>query len=116
MGMGEPLLNMGQVVKAYEILNKQVGIGARNITISTVGVPNTIRKLASYKLQLTLAVSLHAPNQALRETLVPSAKGYPLEELLKDCRMYFKSTGRRVTFEYTLLENVNDSEELVILS
>eukprot|EP00252_Welwitschia_mirabilis_P027921 TRINITY_DN9803_c0_g1_i2.p1 TRINITY_DN9803_c0_g1~~TRINITY_DN9803_c0_g1_i2.p1 ORF type:complete len:164 (-),score=30.04 TRINITY_DN9803_c0_g1_i2:447-938(-) len=81
------------------------------ITISTVGVPNTIKKLAKYKLQSTLAVSLHAPNQKLRENLVPSAKSYPLESLMEDCRDYFLETGRRVSFEYTLLAGVNDSPD-----
>jgi 23S rRNA (adenine2503-C2)-methyltransferase len=71
MGMGEPLLNLREVLKAHAFLNKQLGIGARHITISTVGVPNAIARLASEQLQSTLAVSLHAPNQALRETLVP---------------------------------------------
>lgn len=71
MGMGEPLLNLRQVLNAHTFLNKQLGIGARHLTISTVGVPNAIAKLAAHKLQSTLAVSLHAPNQALRETLVP---------------------------------------------
>ncbi|KAI3927647.1 hypothetical protein MKX01_042919 [Papaver californicum] len=81
------------------------------ITISTVGVPNTIKKLASHKLQSTLAVSLHAPNQRLRETIVPSAKAYPLDALMKDCKDYFDETSRRVSFEYTLLAGVNDAVE-----
>ncbi|KAH9327604.1 hypothetical protein KI387_007782, partial [Taxus chinensis] len=111
MGMGEPMLNLKAVLEAHRTLNKDVKIGQRMITISTVGVPNTIKKLATYKLQSTLAISLHAPNQKLRETIVPSAKSYPLESLLKDCRDYFKETGRRVSFEYTLLAGVNDSPE-----
>lgn len=114
MGMGEPMLNMKSVVEAHRCLNKDIQIGQRMITISTVGVPNTIRKLASYKLQSTLAVSLHAPNQKLREKIVPSAKAYPLEALLKDCRDYFLETNRRVSFEYTLLAGVNDSVEHAI--
>ncbi|CAM8892863.1 unnamed protein product [Rhodiola kirilowii] len=103
MGMGEPMMNLKAVVGAHQCLNKDVEIGQRMITISTVGVPNTIKKLASHKLQSTLAVSLHAPNQKLRETIIPSAKSYPLDALLMDCRDYFQETGRRVTFEYTLL-------------
>ncbi|KAA0050298.1 putative dual-specificity RNA methyltransferase RlmN [Cucumis melo var. makuwa] len=90
---------------------KDVQIGQRMITISTVGVPNTIKRLASHKLQSTLAVSLHAPNQKLRETIVPSAKAYPLEALMKDCHDYFLQTSRRVSFEYALLAGVNDAVE-----
>lgn len=111
MGMGEPLLNLSAVIKAQQCLNQNVGIGQRNITISSVGVPNAIRKLAMEKLQSTLAVSLHAPNQALREKLIPSAKTYPLYALMEDCTAYFEITGRRVTFEYTLLSGVNDLPE-----
>ncbi|XP_057489423.1 uncharacterized protein LOC130775289 [Actinidia eriantha] len=88
-----------------------VQIGQRMITISTVGVPNTIKKLASHKLQSTLVVSLHAPNQKLRESIVPSAKSYPLDAIMKDCRDYFLEMNRLVSFEYTLLAGVNDSVE-----
>ncbi|XP_048421051.1 probable dual-specificity RNA methyltransferase RlmN isoform X2 [Pyrus x bretschneideri] len=105
MGMGEPMMNLKAVLEAHQCLNKDIQIGQRMITISTVGVPNTIKKLASHKLQSTLAVSLHAPNQKLRETIVPSAKAYPLSALMRDCRDYFTETGRRVSFEYALLVN-----------
>ncbi|XP_068668813.1 uncharacterized protein [Aristolochia californica] len=108
MGMGEPMLNLKSVLDAHRCLNKDIQIGQRMMTISTVGVPNTIKMLASHKLQSTLAVSLHAPNQKLRETIVPSAKTYPLDALMKDCKDYFLGTGRRVSFEYTLLAGVND--------
>ncbi|OMO58999.1 Ribosomal RNA large subunit methyltransferase RlmN, partial [Corchorus capsularis] len=111
MGMGEPMLNLKSVLDAHRCLNKDVQIGQRMITISTVGVPNTIKRLASHKLQSTLAVSLHAPNQELREMIVPSAKSYPLDAIMKDCRDYFAETSRRVTFEYALLAGVNDSVE-----
>ncbi|PSR93108.1 Dual-specificity RNA methyltransferase [Actinidia chinensis var. chinensis] len=111
MGMGEPMLNLKAVLEAHRCLNKDVQIGQRMITISTVGVPNTIKRLASHKLQSTLAVSLHAPNQKLRESIVPSAKSYPLDAIMKDCRDYFLETNRRVSFEYTLLAGVNDSVE-----
>ncbi|KAK1299521.1 hypothetical protein QJS10_CPB14g01572 [Acorus calamus] len=111
MGMGEPMLNLNAVLEAHRCLNKDIQIGQRMITISTVGVPNTIKKLASHKLQSTLAVSLHAPNQKLRETIVPSAKSYPLDALMEDCRDYFRETGRRVSFEYTLLAGINDSTD-----
>ncbi|KAL6554619.1 hypothetical protein OROHE_007358 [Orobanche hederae] len=114
MGMGEPMLNMKEVLEAHRCLNQDIQIGQRMITISTVGVPNTIKKLASYKLQSTLAISLHAPNQKLREKIVPSAKSYPLDAIMKDCKHYFLETGRRVSFEYTLLAGVNDTVEHAI--
>ncbi|KAJ6806839.1 uncharacterized protein M6B38_135155 [Iris pallida] len=111
MGMGEPMLNLKSVLEAHKCLNKDVQIGQRMMTISTVGVPNTIRMLAAHKLQSTLAVSLHAPNQKLRETIVPSAKSYPLDAIMDDCKDYFLQTGRRVTFEYTVLGGINHGKE-----
>ncbi|KAK8926498.1 hypothetical protein KSP39_PZI019032 [Platanthera zijinensis] len=111
MGMGEPMLNLKSVLGAHRCLNKDIRIGQRMMTISTVGVPNTIKMLASHKLQSTLAVSLHAPNQKLREQIIPSAKSYPLNALMNDCKEYFKETGRRVSFEYTLLAGINDAVE-----
>lgn len=111
MGMGEPLLNLSEVIPAIYSLNQNVGIGQRSLTISTVGLPKKIRQFAQEKLQITFAVSLHASNQALREQLIPSAKHYPLHELLADCREYVNITGRRVTFEYVLLAGVNDLPE-----
>lgn len=114
MGMGEPLLNLKEVVKAVKILNQDVGIGQRSLTISTVGIPKKILELAHRKLQVTFAVSLHAPNQKLREQLIPSAKYYPLPKLLADCRKYVEITRRRVSFEYILLGGVNDSPEQAI--
>lgn len=111
MGMGEPLLNLEAVVAAVRCLNQDIGISQRSITISTVGVPGRIRRLASHQLQSTLAVSLHASNQPLREQLIPSARQYPLETLLAECRDYVEITGRRVTFEYILLAELNDKPE-----
>lgn len=114
MGMGEPLLNMEAVLKAIRCINDDLGIGQRRITVSTVGVPDTLPRLAELALnqlgraQFTLAVSLHAPNQALREELIPTARTYPYETLLDDCRDYLQRTGRRVSFEYILLGGVND--------
>jgi len=108
MGMGEPLLNRSNVVKAVRSLNKDIGIGQRSITVSTVGIPGQIRRLAQEQLQITLAVSLHASNQPLRETLIPSARKYPFEELIEECYEYVHLTGRRVTFEYILLAGLND--------
>jgi 23S rRNA (adenine2503-C2)-methyltransferase len=109
MGMGEPLLNLENVLSAIHILNCEVGIGQRHMTISTVGVPRQITAFAQAQLQATLAVSLHAPNQALRQRLIPSAKRYPLPQLMADCQDYVKTTGRRISFEYTLLAGVNDA-------
>jgi 23S rRNA (adenine2503-C2)-methyltransferase len=111
MGMGEPLINLDEVVLAVRSLNQDVGIGQRSLTISTVGLPNKIRQLAQHKLQVTFAVSIHASNQQLREKLIPSAKNYPLSQLLAECREYVEITGRRITFEYVLLSGVNDSPQ-----
>ena len=108
MGMGEPLLNTENVVGAIKSLNEDVGIGQRCMTVSTVGIRSSIVKLAQHQMQFTLAVSLHASNQALREKLIPSACHYPLKDLLAECREYVQLTGRRITFEYVLLAGVND--------
>ncbi|MBN3909666.1 MAG: 23S rRNA (adenine(2503)-C(2))-methyltransferase RlmN [Nostoc sp. NMS1] len=111
MGLGEPLLNTENVLAALKTLNQDIGIGQRSLTVSTVGIRDRIRQFAQNNLQITLAVSLHAPNQALREKLIPSARAYPLEDLLAECREYVEITGRRVTFEYVLLAGVNDLPE-----
>jgi 23S rRNA (adenine2503-C2)-methyltransferase len=111
MGMGEPLLNSESVLGAVRSINQDIGIGQRLITISTVGIPGRIRRLAEHHLQATLAVSLHASNQTLREHLIPSAGQYPLSALLDECREYVQITGRRVTFEYILLAGLNDCPE-----
>lgn len=114
MGMGEPLLNTDNVLKALKSLNQDVGIGQRCMTVSTVGIRDRIRKFAQHQLQVTLAVSLHASNQALREQLIPSANNYPLKDLLTECREYVEITGRRVSFEYVLLAGVNDAPEQAV--
>jgi 23S rRNA (adenine2503-C2)-methyltransferase len=111
MGMGEPLLNLDHVLAAMRSLNEDVGIGKRSMTLSTVGIPGQIRRLAHQHLQSTLAVSLHASNQSVREQLIPSAKHYPLEALLADCRDYVQETGRRISFEYIVLAGLNDQPE-----
>ncbi|MEO1466810.1 MAG: 23S rRNA (adenine(2503)-C(2))-methyltransferase RlmN [Cyanobacteria bacterium J06631_6] len=111
MGMGEPMANIDEVVPAVKSLNQDIGIGARSITVSTVGIPGKIQQLAQHQLQIVLAVSLHASNQALREHLIPSAKKYTLNHLLDECRDYVQVTGRRVTFEYVLLSGINDLPE-----
>ncbi|KFF41484.1 MAG: 23S rRNA m(2)A-2503 methyltransferase [Candidatus Atelocyanobacterium thalassa isolate SIO64986] len=114
MGMGEPLLNMEEVIKAIKIINQDIGIGQRSLTVSTVGIPKKILEFANYKLQITFAVSLHASNQILREQLIPTAKSYPLSTLLSDCKKYVEITKRRLTFEYILLEKINDSLEQAV--
>lgn len=109
MGMGEPLLNYANTLKAIHILNKEVGIAMRKITVSTVGIIPFIRKLMDEKLQLTLAISLHAPNDELRQQIMPLTRKYPLQDLIAVLKHYTEVTGRRITFEYLLLDQVNDS-------
>ena len=111
MGMGEPLANLINVVTAIKCLNKDIGISQRAITLSTVGIPGKIHELAEHELQVTLAVSLHAPNQKLRVQLVPTAINYPIDDLLDECRDYVQISGRRLSVEYVLLAGVNDYRE-----
>ncbi len=110
MGMGEPLANYDATVRAVKILAAPygMGIGMRHITVSTVGLAPQIRRLAGERLQMTLAVSLHAPTDELRDRLVPVNRRYPLAELMAACREYYAATRRRVTFEYVLIDGVND--------
>ncbi|MFN0136811.1 MAG: 23S rRNA (adenine(2503)-C(2))-methyltransferase RlmN [Phycisphaerae bacterium] len=113
MGMGEPLANYAAAIQAVKILNAPwgMGIGARKITLSTVGLPAQIRKLAEEGLQINLALSLHATDDQLRHELIPWGKGVPIEDLLDACWYFFEKTGREVTFEYVLLAGVNDHPE-----
>ena len=113
MGMGEPLLNYEATWQAVETLNdaRGFGLGARRFTLSTVGVVPGIQRLSREKLQVGLAVSLHAPTDRLRDKLVPLNRRYPLSQLMAACRDYVQNTGRRVTFEYALIEGINDSLE-----
>lgn len=110
MGMGEPLLNYEAVMKAVQLLNNEMGIAMRHITLSTVGFVPGILKLAGEKSQLGLAVSLHAPDDNLRQKIVPGVK-WPVAEIIDACCNYIRGTGRRVTFEYCLMGGVNDSVE-----
>jgi 23S rRNA (adenine2503-C2)-methyltransferase len=114
MGMGEPLLNMDELLKAIRLLNREVGIAMRHITVSTAGYVPGIRRLAEENLQITLALSLHAPNDTLRAQLIPLATKYPLKETMAAVRGYTEQTGRRVTLEYLLLSGVNDTEPLAL--
>ena len=110
MGMGEPLLNYDATLAAVHLLNTELRIGMRNITVSTIGYVPGIYRLARENLQLTLAVSLHAADEALRRKLVPGITRYTLQEITDACKHYFRETGRRVTFEYCLLKGVNDGQ------
>jgi len=111
MGMGEPLANLNNVLAALEIASSQDGLGisARRITISTVGLPPAIRKMADMNCRFNLAISLHAPNDELRNRLVPVNDKTGIQAILDAADYYFSCTGRKLTFEYVLLANVNDS-------
>ncbi|MCG2659137.1 MAG: radical SAM protein, partial [Kiritimatiellae bacterium] len=113
MGMGEPLDNYDAVLAAVRIINDPEGLslGARRITISTCGIIPGIQRLAQEGLQVELSISLHAPDDALRSRLLPVNRKYPLGDLLEACRIYAEQTGRLITFEYTLIQGVNDSPE-----
>lgn len=111
MGMGEPLANIDNVEGAISRLvdTKYAGFGARRITVSTIGLPGRIPRVALWPWQIGLAISLHAPEDGLRRRLVPASHALPLHELMRDAISYQELTGRRVTYEYVLLGNVNDS-------
>ena len=113
MGIGEPLDNFDNVMRFLELVNSPDGmnISMRHISLSTCGLVPKIRALAEKKLQLTLSVSLHAPNDRVRDTIMPVNKAYPTEELLQACRDYYDITGRRISFEYAMIQGVNDREE-----
>ena len=111
MGQGEPLLNLDNVLKALDVFNTSFQIGARRITVSTSGIIPQITKLASLKMQSTLALSLHAPNSAIRGQIMPIDKKYPMVELKKALKSYNDRTGRRITVEYVMIKGLNDSIE-----
>lgn len=113
MGSGEPLDNYENVIKFLRIVNNPQGlnIGMRHITLSTCGLVPEIYNLAKLNLQITLAISLHAPNDEIRKKIMPVANKYPIEEIMKACREYINNTNRRITFEYSMIRGVNDSNE-----
>ncbi|CAN5674705.1 23S rRNA (adenine(2503)-C(2))-methyltransferase RlmN [soil metagenome] len=112
MGMGEPLMNRKAVFPTLAILNQGYGVGARRITVSTVGIVPGIREMAEMPEQYRLAVSLHAPTTELRQTLIPVERKYPLPELMEALRAFDAAGGKRITFEYVMIDGVNDAPEL----
>ena len=113
MGIGEPLDNFDTVLRFLTLVNSEEGmnIGMRHISLSTCGVVPQIDKLAEYRLQLTLSVSLHAPDDETRREIMPIDRKYDVAELLAACRRYYQATGRRISFEYAMIRGVNDSPE-----
>ncbi len=117
MGMGEPLLNIDELLLSIRSINEDFQISQRKITVSTVAIPKMISKLSQKSLQtlgncqFTLAISLHASNQKIRESIIPSAKNYEIKKIIEDSRQFVKDTGRRVSFEYLMLSGVNDKLE-----
>ncbi len=113
MGVGEPFDNYDNLVRFLRILidEKAINIAARSITVSTCGIPDRIRDFAKEGMQVTLALSLHAPNNELRQRMMPVAKKYDLDEVMDAFKFYYDETGRRLTFEYCLVDGLNDEEE-----
>ena len=113
MGIGEPLDNFDNVMRFLELVNSPDGmnISMRHISLSTCGLVPKIDELAKRKLQISLAISLHGPNDEIRDRIMPVNKAYPIEELLGACRRYYEATSRRIHFEYAMIDGVNDSEE-----
>ena len=113
MGIGEPLDNFDHVLRFLELVNSTDGmnISMRHISLSTCGLVPKIDALAEKKLQLSLAISLHGPNDAVRDRIMPANKAYPIDELLSACRRYYEATSRRIHFEYAMIDGVNDSED-----
>lgn len=116
MGIGEPFDNYDNLLKFFLIINhpKGLAIGARHITVSTCGIVPKILEFSNFPLQINLAISLHAPNDELRNQIMPINKAYPLKELIQALEIYLEKTNRRITFEYILLAGVNDTEECAV--
>lgn len=113
MGMGEPLDNFDSVIRFLQLVGSPDGlnIGIRRISLSTCGIVDKIYELAEYRFGLTLSVSLHAPNDEIRDKTMPINKKYPIDSLLNACKYYASKTGRRISFEYAMIDGVNDSAE-----
>ena len=116
MGSGEPLDNYDNLIRFIHLLTEEGGlhISQRNVTVSTCGLVPKIRELADQGLTITLALSLHAPNDEVRKSLMPIARTYALKDVLAACHYYFEKTGRRMTFEYSLVQGVNDLDSIVL--
>ena len=116
MGIGEPFDNYDNLVKFFRIINdpKGISIGSRHITVSTCGIIPKIEEFSNLDMQINLAISLHAANDKLRNEIMPINKAYPLKDLMKAIKKYVEKTNRRITFEYILLKDVNDSEECAL--
>ena len=116
MGIGEPFDNYDNLLNFFKIINhpKGLAIGARHITVSTCGIVPKILEFSDFPLQINLAISLHAPNNEIRNKIMPINKAYPLEELIPALKTYLNKTNRRLTFEYILLKDINDSEECAL--
>ena len=112
MGIGEPLDNFDNVLRFLELVNSPEGmnISMRHISLSTCGLVPKIDALAQKKLQISLAISLHGPNDAIRDRIMPVNKAYPIEQLLAACRRYYEATSRRIHFEYAMIDGINDRE------
>ncbi len=113
MGIGEPFDNYNEIIKFIKVINDSFGlaIGSRHITVSTSGIIPKIEEFSKLDLQVNLAISLHAPNDSLRSSIMPINKAYPLKDLMREVKKYLDKTNRRVTFEYVLLKDVNDTVE-----
>ena len=109
MGIGEPLLNLESVIDALEVVRREMGIGARRITVSTIGFPDRVRRLAARRPPFQLAISLHSPHDSERSRLVPAMADVPVEDVLAAGDEWFARTGREITYEYVLLGEINDS-------
>jgi len=113
MGIGEPFDNYDNLIKFFKIINhpKGLAIGARHITVSTCGIIPKILEFSDFPLQINLAISLHAPNNEIRDKIMPINKAYPINDLIPALKTYLEKTNRRLTFEYIMLDGINDSEE-----
>ena len=116
MGIGEPFDNYDNLIKFFKIINhpKGLAIGARHITVSTCGIIPKILEFSNFPLHINLAISLHAPNNEIRDKIMPINKAYPINELIPALKKYLSKTNRRITFEYIMLDGINDSEECAL--
>ena len=116
MGIGEPFDNYDNLIKFFKIINhpKGLAIGARHITVSTCGIIPKILEFSEFPLQINIAISLHAPNNEIRDKIMPINKAYPINELIPALKTYLNKTNRRITFEYIMLDGINDSEECAL--